>query len=139
MFRVFLVLLAASTQLLAWAEAGTFPETLDGVWEQGSGNEHGTINIVITQKEHNSIRGIMTLTGSTYCKNPIPFKGEGESDTAYISGDAKIICGYGGKLKGQVTRVNDNLYTGNFAYKWFGITWASGTFRLTPRIVKVQP
>jgi hypothetical protein len=136
MFRFFFTLCIACFPITALPQAETFPEALEGEWVRPSYNEHGSINITITKKEGNTIQGVMTLTGSTYCTDPIPFRGEGSGDTASISSDAKIICGYGGKLMGQVTRVNDNLYTGNFAYKWFGVTWAQGTFRLTPKIVK---
>jgi hypothetical protein len=138
MFRFVFTLSLFFFPLAAFPEVGTFPEALEGEWVRPSQNEHGAINITITKKEGNTIQGVMTLTGSAYCTDPIPFRGEGSGDTASISGDAKIICGYGGKLRGQVTRVNDNFYTGNFAYKWFGITWAQGTFRLTPKLSKLS-
>ncbi len=139
MFRFAVLLYFFFLPLCAHAEVETFPEALEGEWVRPSYDEHGAINIVITKKEGNIIHGIMTLTGSVYCTEPIPFKGSGSGDTASIVGDAKIICGYGGTLTGQVTRVNDNFYTGNFAYTWFYITWARGTFQLTPKIVKVKP
>jgi hypothetical protein len=138
MFRFFFALCIAFFPLTVLPEVETFPEALEGEWVRPSYNEHGAINITITKKEGNTIQGVMTLTGSSYCTEPIPFKGSGGGDTAFIFGDARIICGYRGKLTGQVTRVNDNFYTGNFAYKWFGITWAQGTFRLTPKIVKAK-
>lgn len=136
MFRFFFTLCILFSPLAAHPEVSTFPETLEGEWVQ-SRDERGAINIVITKKSDDDIEGVMTLTGSSYCKDPIPFKGSGSGDTATITGDAKIICGYGGTLKGRVTRVSNNTYTGNFAYRWLGITWARGTFRLTPKIVKV--
>jgi hypothetical protein len=116
MFRFVFVLSIFLFPLSALPEVRTFPEALVGEWVRPSNNEHGDINIVITKKVENTIHGVMTLTGSSYCTEPIPFKGNGSGDTAFISGDAKIICGYGGKLTGQVTRVSDNFYTGNFAY-----------------------
>jgi hypothetical protein len=138
MFRFVFVLSIFLFPLSALPEVRTFPEALVGEWVRPSNNEHGDINIVITKKVENTIHGVMTLTGSSYCTEPIPFKGNGSGDTAFISGDAKIICGYGGKLTGQVTRVSDNFYTGNFAYTWFGITWARGTFRLTPTLSRLS-
>jgi hypothetical protein len=138
MFRFVFIFSLFLFPLTARPEVETFPEALEGEWMRPSYNEHGAITITITKKEGNAIQGVMTLTGSAYCKDPIPFRGEGSGDTASILGDARIICGYRGKLTGQVTRVNDNFYTGNFAYKWFGITWAQGTFRLTPKIVKAK-
>lgn len=109
-----------------------FPAKLEGKWEQAGNDEKGSIHIVITKKEGNTIYGIMTLTGSAYCKEPIPFRGKGEKNVANISGDAPIICGYGGELTGEVSRVNNEVYRGNFVYKWLNITWAKGTFQLSP-------
>lgn len=139
MVRFIFLLYVLLLPLTVHPEVETFPAVLEGEWVRPSYDEHGTINIVITKKDAHTIHGIMTLTGSAYCTEPIPFKGSGSGDTASIIDDAEIVCGYKGTLTGQVTRVNDNFYTGNFAYKWFGITWARGTFRLTPKIVKVKP
>lgn len=139
MFCFVILLCIFFLPLCAHAEVGTFPEALKGEWIRPSHDEHGTINIVITKKEGNTIHGIMTLTGSTYCTEPIPFKGSGSGDTAFIVSDAEVICGYGGTLKGQVTHVNDALYIGNFSYTWFGITWAHGTFRLIPKNIMAKP
>lgn len=139
MFRFVLLLYIFFLPLCAHSEVGTFPEALEGEWIRPSHDEHGAINIIITKKIGNTIYGVMTLTGSAYCTEPIPFRGEGVGDTATIIGDAKKICGYNGTLTGHVTRVNDDLYTGDFAYTWFYITWARGTFRLMPKIIKVKP
>ncbi len=110
----------------------TFPSRLEGKWEQIENDEKGDIRIIITKKEGDAIYGLMTLTGSTHCKDPIPFRGESVENTASIFGDALIICGYRGKLTGVVTRVSSKVYRGNFSYKWFDITWAKGTFELAP-------
>lgn len=132
MFRFFFTLCIIFASFTALPKGQAFPEILEGEWVQSS-QERGVINIVITHTSDEEIEGVMTLTGSAYCKEPIPFKGSGSGNTAIIIGNAKIICGYGGRLKGQVTRVSDRAYTGNFAYTWLGITWAKGTFRLSPK------
>lgn len=116
----------------ASSEPYIFPSKLVGKWEQAGSDEGGNIFIVITKKEGDIIYGVMTLTGSLYCKDPIPFRGKGAGNTAHISGDAPIICGYGGKLTGEVSRVTGDTYQGKFLYRWFNITWAKGTFQLTP-------
>lgn len=134
LFRIFLGLIVVFCSQIAYASSETFPKKLEGYWEQSVNGEHGNISIVITEKEGDTIKGILTLTGSAYCKDPIPFRGTGSGSTAYIIGDGPIICGYGGTLRGQVSRINDESYAGNFSYTWFGITWAYGTFQLTPKV-----
>lgn len=116
----------------ASSELDTFPTKLTGKWERSDNEERGNIHISITKKEGDVIFGVMTLTGSFYCKDPIPFRGTGEKNTAYISGDAPVICGFNGKLTGEVSRVSSETYRGSFSYKWFSVTWAKGTFQLTP-------
>jgi hypothetical protein len=122
----------ATLTTVASSEINTFPTKLEGKWEQIGNDEKGDIQIIITKKEGDTIHGVMTLTGSRYCKDPIPFQGKGANNTAHISGDAPVICGFGGKLTGEVSRVSSEIYRGNFSYKWFGITWAKGTFELVP-------
>lgn len=114
------------------SEPHIFPSKLGGTWEQQWSDEKGDIHIAITKKEGNTIHGVMTLTGSTHCTDPIPFRGMGIVNTAKIFGDAEVVCGHRGKLVGEVTRVTDDIYRGYFSYKWFGITWAKGTFELSP-------
>lgn len=139
MFRYFLVLFIFFFPISALPDVGTFPEALVGEWTQSTNKERGSISITITKRSQNSVRGILSLTGSSYCKDPIPFRGESSGDTAEIIGDAFVICGYTGTLRGRVVYINDDLFIGNFSYTWFGITWAEGTFHLTPKILEVKP
>lgn len=135
LFRFMFICLVGYIALSASAAPAnqhSFPAKLEGTWEQVQNDEKGKIKIVITEKEGDTIRGLIILTGSTYCKDPIPFRGKGGGNTAKISGDAPIICGYHGELSGEVTRLSNETYRGNFSYKLLNMTWAEGTFRLTP-------
>lgn len=131
-FMIFCCIGFVVTPMTASSEESTFPSKLTGKWEQAGSDEGGNIRIVITKKEGDTIYGVMTLTGSPYCKDPIPFRGKGAENIAHISGDAPIICGYGGELTGEVSRVTNETYQGKFLYKWYNITWAKGTFQLSP-------
>lgn len=132
MFRRFLFILFSAGCMTISQATPPFPQKFEGTWEADN-VEHGTITITMTKIEGTRLTGVMLLTGSSQCTEPIPFKGIYSGDSASIEGDAQIICGYSGNIKGRVTRETEAVYTGNFSYTWMGITWARGTFRLSPK------
>lgn len=112
--------------------ARAFPRDFSGTWEDKRSKDSGPIAITISEVGGEEIRGVISIEGSAYCTSPVSFRGVLNGSTATISSDALKVCGYHGKLTGEVRREHDALYVGSFQYVYWGITWAKGTFRLTP-------
>ena len=125
-FSALLLFLVSSESIFA------FPTELSGTWSQPNKKESGVMKIVVTEPGVATLRGRMEIQGSAYCSEPIKFRGTIFADKVLIENDEAIVCGYQGKLTGEVVKEAEFIFTGKFAYKFWGITWAEGTFHVVP-------
>lgn len=125
-------ILVIATLALFFCRANAFPCMLSGTWEE-LGRERGGKATVFIYK-FDGIRAIGTLhvEGSHECTSPIPFRGKMVEQKLLIQSSDSIVCGYGGKMSGEVFQGEDGNYAGNFRYTYFFITVVRGMFRLTP-------
>ncbi len=112
--------------------AFALPPELTGAWIQPKKNERGAMRIVITEPGVTTLKGSMEIRGSPYCGEPIRFRGTIYADKVLIENEDEIVCGYRGKLTGEVVKDSEFAYKGKFVYTFWGFTWAEGTFRMVP-------
>lgn len=139
MFSLALCFTCSLAASLAWA----LPVTLTGAWEDSYQEEHGMVTVSITKKSGAEIEGVVQLTGSRNCVQPIPFRGTVSEKTIVLVADTPGICGYNGTLNieaavGSPESPGAPQYSGTFTYRFLGMTWKKGTFRLKLRSEETQ-
>ena len=128
-FLACLYCLTATTALCAT------PKLLGGTWEDAENNEHGGMTIVVDKENGVHIAGVIHLTGSLDCTQPIPFRGIRSKQGIDVIADTPGICGYNGTLRAAAKissqkNSEGEYYIGNFSYTLFGGVWRKGTFRV---------
>ena len=118
--------------------AQTIPSQLSGTWVQTLNDKTGTMLITQRQIQKDKIEGKISITNSTFCNEPVPFLGTILGDHVEIVSTEEVVCGYRGVLRGVVSKAPDGEYVGSFEYRFIGLTWARGTFRLIPKVDGVQ-
>lgn len=108
-----------------------FPAELAGTWEDAYMGDVGPISVSIQHFDGVTAVGVIHIRNSPHCLAPVPFRGQlVDGKRMQIESSADIVCGYSGKLTGEVVNEGDALYTGSFQYKYLRITWGRGTFRM---------
>ena len=105
------------------------PSSFSGQWVKDDKSESGEITIRISESSGDHAQGTIEISGSSYCKAPVPFRGIVEGQKLKVESDAKVVCGFRGKLFGEVEEDKDG-YKGSFYYRFLGAVWIRGTFQL---------
>ena len=125
--------IAVGLVLFLWMKVlFAFPSELSGTWIQPDKDERGVMRIVVTEHGTATLKGSMEIRGSPYCPHPIQFRGIVHTEKVTIESDEEVVCGYRGKLTGEVVKEKEEVFIGSFQYTYFGFTWARGTFRVMP-------
>jgi hypothetical protein len=103
------------------------PSSFFGQWQSIDSADSGQIFIRIHEQHGDTVRGTIEITGYKDCASPISFLGTKSGKKLLVASDAKIVCGYAGKLTGEVEEGSEG-YTGTFLYRFWGITWMRGNF-----------
>lgn len=109
-----------------------YPNALSGTWESGASGHTGKASIFIHEFDGNTAIGTLEISGSKECASPFAFRGKVTANKLLIESSDNIVCGYAGKISGEVLADGDGTYKGSFAYTYLLITWLRGTFKLTP-------
>ncbi len=124
---------------IATGTASAYPPQLDGTWEESFNGDAGPISVSIQHFNGVTAVGVIHVRNSAHCLAPVPFRGQlVDGKRMQIESSADIVCGYSGKLTGEVVNEGDALYTGSFQYKYLRITWGRGTFRMKATDTKVK-
>ena len=113
------------------------PTELSGTWVQPDKNESGAMLVHVREYTAHAVHGVIEIKKSTDCTQPIAFRGTIEPNRVLIESTEAIVCGYNGKLTGEMVKEGEHVYSGTFRYTYSLFSWpmtfAEGVFRLVPK------
>lgn len=128
-----------SFALICAVEVSAFPAELEGTWEETFVGDVGPMTVSIQDFDGMNAAGFIHIQNSRHCPARIPFRGKLlDGKRMQIESSAEIVCGYAGKLTGEVVGEAGDTYTGSFQYRYLRVTWARGTFRMKPPTINTK-
>lgn len=126
-----LVLLLLTSGAILSATETRAPTELRGPWMESGGDGRGQIIVIISESTEQKAAGEARIEGSPLCTRPVKFKGVVVDKIIQFESTEQIVCGFGGKLAGQIEHTDAGTYTGTFAYRLWGMTVFKGSFVLS--------
>jgi hypothetical protein len=141
-YRFFL--LACFLFFTAHSACAAVPKRLIGTWENAGNDERGAMTITVTREVGAYIEGVIHLTGSQDCAEPIPFRGTRSERIIHVIADTPGICGHDGTLSATAAKLSQQegdaseQYAGTFSYTFLGVAWKKGTFQLNSSAIPAK-
>lgn len=115
------------------SEGNDFPSQLSGTWSDSERTIGGNAEITLTRNDAEHFEGTMFISGAYQCPSPIPIAGEVRDSRVIFYSTRYVVCGFPGKVRGEVALTDPGTYSGTFEYRlrFFNSLVYAGSFSLT--------